>query len=105
MDVEYRLEISTLFERQLAEAARYIREEYDNSTAAERLTLRVNNAINKRLANPLGYPVHWASPQGEQYRYIVVRKYIVFYTVTENIMDIRFIFHGSRDLEKLLDYD
>jgi len=105
MDVKYRLIIDPAFERLLSNAMRYIRETYGNPVAAERLAVRVHSAIRERLSNPLGYPIHRASPPNDPYRHIIVQKYIVFYKVVANVMYVRFIFHGSRDLEKLLDYD
>ena len=68
--------------------------------AAYNLLKKVEKEIKNRLKNPLGYE-KFISNAGNAYYRIYVNNYIVFYTVSEDIMEVRRIIYSKRNLNDL----
>lgn len=79
----------------------YIKNELKNAIVADRLIEKVEIAIEKRLENPISYE-KYNTYGGYTYYKIYVDHYIIFYTVIENVMEIRNIKYHKRDFSKLI---
>lgn len=79
----------------------YIKHKLKNSIASDNLLKRVEKEIKKRALNPLGYE-QYKTNAGNTYYRIYIKNYIVFYTVTENVMEVRRIIYSRRDFDKLI---
>jgi len=88
-------------EQDLTEAVMYVMAE--SPAAARALAER----MEKQLALLSGQPLMGKTPgdaklAGMGYRYIVVKNYLVFYTVEENDVLVHLIIHGARDYLNIL---
>ncbi len=99
---KYKLIISSFFKSDLEEAAEYISKKFNNPQAAKRLISKTNEAIRNRLFMPLAAEPYTPEGTGDVYYRIYVDKYIVFYSVNGDTMQVRRFIRGSRDLGKLL---
>lgn len=79
----------------------YIKYKLKNSIAAENLLKKVEKEIRRRLENPLGFE-QYKTNAGNIYYRIYISNYIVFYTITDNVMEIRRIIYSKRDFENLI---
>ena len=103
MDKPYKLRFLPLFETDLNMIVDYISIHLQNPEAAERLVDDVEDAINERLNNPESFePYRTESGHPYPYYYIRVRNYLVFYVVIDDVMEVRRIVYGRRDLSKQL---
>jgi plasmid stabilization system protein ParE len=103
MDKEYQLSYLSLFEQDLAAARNYIAFTLHNPRAALRLVEDTEKAIQKRLANPLGFKPYRSSKDREHIYYrINIRNYSVFYVVIGNVMEIRRFVYGKRNLPDIV---
>jgi len=99
----YQLRYLPLFEQDLLEAVNYISNVLQNEDAAERLIDDVEEAILKRLNNPLAFePYHSVKKREHLYYRIYVRNYTVFYVVIGNVMEVRRLIYAARDIENVL---
>jgi len=68
-----------------------------------RLTDKILQAINKRIQSlqemPMRYPKY---PHNPRYRWTGTQNYMIFYKVTDNMVEIHRILHGARDIENLM---
>lgn len=103
MAKEYKLRFLSLFENDFNAIVDYIAVQLQNSGAANRLIDDVEKAIYDRLKNPESFePYRSASEHPYPYYYIRVRSYIVFYVVINDVMEVRRIVYGRRDMPKQL---
>jgi plasmid stabilization system protein ParE len=103
MDKEYTLSYLPQFEHDLAAARDYIAFTLQNPTAALRLVEDTEEAILKRLKNPLSFQPY---PSTRKWKYpyyrINVRNFAVFYVVIDNVMEVRRFEYSKRNLPKIL---
>ena len=85
-EVRYSLE----FFQELEAITFYIKSELKNNIASNKLIKKVDNAIQKRQKNPASYE-QYKTNGGYTYYKIYVDNYTIFYTITENSMEIRSI--------------
>lgn len=99
----FKLRYSPLFYEDLDKITDYLLVELKNELAAKTLVNDVEAAIKKRLNNPLG-TAHYQSIRSRRYPYrrILVGNYLIFYVVIDNVMIIRRMLYGRRDLDKIL---
>ena len=102
MGNDYRIEYLEQFFFDLDSAAKYIKYQLNNPQAANRLIEDILGAIKKRSSNAKSFePVSSVKQRNTLYYRIYVRNYIVYYTVRteqeEKIMEIRGVFHKSRN--------
>ena len=103
MGNKYTLTFLPLFEKDLNEIVDYITINLQNPIAANRLIDDVEKAILDRLPHAEAFePYPAAAEHPLPYYYIRVRNYLVFYVVYENIMEVRRILYGPRDIAKQL---
>ncbi len=97
------LRYSTLFYEDLDKIKDYLLFELKNKQAVKTLLNNTEAAIKKRLANPLS-PASYRSisSRPNPYRRILVGNYIIFYVVVGNVMIIRRMLYGRRDLDRIL---
>jgi len=103
-DKKYSLRYLPLFEHDLATVRRYIERDLHNPGAALRLIVDTENAINKRLANPLSFePLRSIKSRKHLYYPIYIRNYMVLYVVIGDVMEVRRFVYIKRDLTKLIE--
>ncbi|MCD7980891.1 MAG: type II toxin-antitoxin system RelE/ParE family toxin [Clostridiales bacterium] len=92
-----------LFEQDLIAIADYIANVLQNEDAADRLIDDVEAAILKRSENPLAFEEYHSSKKRDYpYYQIYVRNYTIFYVVIGNIMEVRRLIYGKRDIDNIL---
>lgn len=100
---EYRLQYLPLFWDDLNRAATYIAVSLQNPAAAERLVDRVEEAILKMRSTPTAAPLHRSTrTHPVPYRWLAVGNYRVFYVIEGDVIEVRRLLYGGRDLEGLL---
>ena len=103
MNDKFELKYSSQFISDFKMIDFYITNNLKNNIAADNLLIKVEKEIKKRAQNPLDYE-QYKTNKGNIYYRIYIKNYIVFYTVGNNIMEVRRIIYGASDLEKI-DYD
>ncbi len=99
----YELRFLPLFEKDLEEIIDYIACRLKNPIAAEKLIDAVEKAIFDRLPFAEAFE-QYPSKRDRQYPYyrIQVKNFTVFYVVIGNVMEVRRILYGKRNMPKLL---
>lgn len=99
----YRLRFLPLFSEDLIEITTYITSNLQNPEAANRLVNEIEDAIDKRLENPLIFaPYNSRKPRINPYYRIYVKNYTIFYVVIDDIMEVRRILYSKRDFDNIL---
>ena len=99
----FELHYSPLFYEDLAKITNYLLFELKNVLAAKTLINNAEIAIKKRLSNPLSaVPYQSVASRPYPYRRIPVGNYLIFYVVVDNVMIIRRMLYGCRDLDRIL---
>lgn len=102
-DKSYRLRYLPIFEQDLISAVNYIANVLKNETAAMRLIDDVEAAVKERLNNPLAFePYRSAKKRDYPYYRIYVRNYVVYYVVIDDVMEVRRLMYGARDIDRHL---
>lgn len=101
MKNKFELKYSTEFYNDFYTINSYIRYKLKNVIASNNLLNKVEKEIKRRLQNPLGYE-QYKTNAGNTYYRIYISNYIVFYTVTDNVMEIRRIIYSRRNFDKLM---
>lgn len=99
----FKLRYSPLFHHDLDKIIDYLLLELKNEIATQKLINDVQVAIKKCLSNPLDTAsYHSINTRQHPYRRILVGDYLIYYVVIDNIMTIRRILYGRRDLDRIL---
>lgn len=99
----YKLKYLPLFEHDLINTVNYITYVLNNGDAAQRLIDDVEIAILDRLKNPIAFePYHSVKKREHPYYRIYVRNYVIFYVVIDDVMEVRRLLYGARDIDKQL---
>lgn len=98
---KYQIRFLSIAEEDLNEIASYIA--LDNPKAANELVTKIEENLLLLSENPLLGRL----PRDEEirklgYRYLVVRNYIIFYTVENKTIHIHRILHGARNYKTIL---
>lgn len=102
-NVEYQLRYLPIFYEDMAEVVDYISNDLQNPTAAMKLIDLTEQAILKRLVNPLSFqPIRSKRERKYPYYRINVNNYAVFYVVIDNIMEIRRFLYSRRDIQSII---
>lgn len=100
---KFELHYSPLFYKDLDKITDYLLFELKNERAAKTLVSNTEAAIKKRLSNPLGVePYRSIGSRPHLYRRILVGNYLIFYVVIDNVMVVRRMLYGRRDLDRIL---
>lgn len=99
----YKLRFLPLFTEDLLEITTYITSNLQNPEAANSLVNEIEDAIDKRLENPLIFaPYNSKKPRINPYYRIYVKNYTIFYVVIDDIMEVRRILYSKRDFDNIL---
>lgn len=99
----FELRYSPLFYEDLDKITDYLLFELKNEQAARTLVNNTESAITKRLSSPLSTaPYRSINIRPHPYRRISVGNYLIFYVVIGNVMIIRRMLYGRRDLDRIL---
>ena len=100
---KYEIRYLSTFITQFNEILYYITYELKNKIAADKLYNEVVKEIETRSIAPQSYEV-FKVIKNEKIKYytINVKNYKIFYVVKDNIMEIRRIYYGGRDFDKLI---
>ncbi len=99
----YKLRFLPLFAEDLLEITTYIASNLQNPDAANRLVDEIEEAIDKRLENPLIFaPFNSKKPRVNPYYRIFVKNYTIFYVVIDDVMEVRRILYSKRDFSSIL---
>ncbi len=81
----------------------------DNPDAATRVVEAIGEAFKKLAATPgLGVARKWRNPRLRDIRFFPVpafANYLVFYRPTAEGIEVLHVYHGARDLDRLLEED
>ena len=97
MKNKFELKYSTEFYNDFYTINSYIKYKLKNVIASNNLLNKVEKEIKRRLQNPLGYE-QYKTKAGNTYYRIYIGNYVVFYTVTDNVMEIRRIIYSRRKM-------
>jgi len=99
MNKQFTLRYLPLFEQDLEAVRDYIIFQLKNPTAAQRLVEDTEQAILKRLGNPLAFkPYHSVKDRKQPYYRIDIRNFSVFYVVIGDVMEVRRFVFSKRNL-------
>lgn len=100
---KFELRYSPLFYEDLDKITDYLLFELKNELAAKELINNAETAIKKHLASPLSAaPYRSIGTRPYPYRRIPIGNYLIFYVVIDNVMVIRRMLYGRRDLDRIL---
>ncbi len=101
---KYQLSYLPLFEQDLLEILQYISNELANPEAANGFLDRLEQAILKRVENPLAFE-KYPSLRKRKYPYyrIYIGNYTVFYVVIDNVVEMRRLLYSPRNHATILD--
>ncbi|MCL1866610.1 MAG: type II toxin-antitoxin system RelE/ParE family toxin [Oscillospiraceae bacterium] len=98
-----KIQISPKAANDINQIKKYICEEYDNPTAANRIVKRIMDSYERLEEFPyIRKRLDGFSDVITDYRFLNCDKYLIFYTVEEEIVLIDRVIHSKRDYCKLL---
>ena len=99
----YQIKYTETFQIELENIIKYIAYELKNKIAAENLLLRIEEEIKKRSKNPEAFKSFKINKEAifNWYR-INVNNYSIFYTVTNQTMEVRRILYCKRNLFSII---
>ena len=102
-ELKYSLRYLPLFYDDMAEAVDYISRELQNPDAAEKLIDLTEQAILKRLDNPVSFqPIRSKKDRKYPYYRINVNNFAVFYVVIDDVMEVRRFLYSRRDIQSII---
>lgn len=102
-NVKYQLRYLPIFYEDMAEVVDYISNDLQNPTAAMKLIDITEQAILKRLKNPLSFqPIHSKKERKYPYYRININNYSVFYVVIGDVMEVRRFLYSRRDIQSII---
>ncbi len=96
MENKFKIEYSPRFFKEIYNIDNYIRYKLKNEIAANNLTDAIEMEIKKRLEYPLDFEKYYTKA-GNIYYKIYVNNYIIFYTMKNEIMNVRRIIYNKSD--------
>ena len=98
----YELRYLLLFWEDLFGAASYIKNVLHNEAAAKKLLDEVEAGILRHFEEPTLVPVYKsAQERRDAYHWFSAGNYMVFYVVVGEVMEVRRLVYGARDLTKI----
>ena len=101
MKNSFQIKYSKAFYKDFDDILFYIQYGLNNKRAAKKMVDKVEKAINKRLKQPCGYE-KYKTKAGNIYYRIYINNYIVFYTLKEEVMEVRRIIYSRRNINNLI---
>ena len=94
----YKIKLSELFKLDLEKIITYIAFELKSPKTAENLNNEIEKAIRKIAKNPEIYEKYYSQKRRRNVYYkIYVKKYEIFYTVIDDVMEVRRILNNRQD--------
>jgi Plasmid stabilization system protein len=90
------------FEKDLEEILDYIAFNLENPAVAIYLLDEIEEAIDKRLLNPLAFQKYYPKGVNVPHYCIRVKNYVIYYIVIGDEMELRRIFHNQRNRDNLI---
>ena len=102
-NVKFQLRYLPLFYEDMAAVVDYISNDLQNPKAAYKLIDLTEQAILKRLDNPVSFqPIQSKKDRKNPYYRININKYAVFYVVIDNVMGVRRFLYSRRDIPSII---
>lgn len=102
-NVRYQLRYLPIFYEDMAAVVDYISNDLQNPPAAMKLIDLTEQAILKRLENPLSFqPINSKRERKHPYYRINVNNYAVFYVVIGDVMEVRRFLYGKRNIQSII---
>ena len=103
MEKKYKIKYLPLFYNDLDQITDYIMYKLNNEIAANNFINKLEDEINKRAYNPDSFEKYTSIRKRDSTYYrIYIKNYTVFYTVKDDIMEIRRILFSKRNFDKLI---
>lgn len=103
MGKKFKLRYLELAQSDLLDIVSYISNQLSAPQAATSLVDKFDRAISRLELYPFsGHPYVKKQKLEDEYRFLVVDHYLVFYAVDDNVVEIRRIIYGRRNYENLL---
>lgn len=103
MEKKYKVIYLPLFYKDLNKIVNYIRNHLKNEIAANNFINKLEEEMKRRSYNPEAYEKYQSTrKRKDTYYRIFVKNYIVFYTVKNDIMEIRRILYSKRNFNKFI---
>lgn len=100
---KYKLRYLPLFYEDIAAVVDYISNDLQNPEAARKLIDLTEQAILKRLDNPVSFkPVQSKKERKTPYYRININNYAVFYVVIDDVMEVRRFLYSRRDIQSII---
>lgn len=100
---QYKLRYLPLFWDDLNETISYIADVLHSPIAAEDLLNEIESSILERLQSPTIAPIYRTTRERPYpYYWFTVGNYMVFYVVIDDVMEVRRLLYGARDLTREL---
>lgn len=95
----YKIKLSEFFKYDLEQIITYISYKLKSPKTAENLNNEIERAIRKRAENPEIYAKYYSQKNRRNTYYkIYVKKYVIFYTVIDDVMEVRRILNRRQDI-------
>ncbi len=103
MEKKYKIKYLPLFYKDLDHITDYIKYQLRNEIAANNFVNELETEIKQRAFSPDSYEEYISTRKRKnKYYKIYVKKYTIFYTVNNNIMEVRRILYSRRNFDKLI---
>ena len=103
MEKKYKITYLPLFYNDLDKITDYIKYQLENDIAAENFVNELENEIKQRAYNPKSYGKYTSIIKREDIQYrIYVKNYTVFYTVKDDVMEVRRILYSRRNFDNFI---
>ena len=100
---KYAIRYSATYINQFNNILKYLVNNLNNRMAAESFYNKVISEIEKRSHNPTSYEKYISNKKRKNTYYrICVKNYTIFYTVKDNIMEVRRILYSRRNFDKFV---
>lgn len=93
-----------LAKQDLMEALSYIACTLEAPQAARELLAEFDQAVRRVAAFPYANPLYRTDrPMKDEIRQVCVKRYVLYYTVVEDRVELRRFLHGRRDRDRLVE--
>ena len=100
---KYAIRYSATYINQFNNILKYLVNNLNNRMAAESFYNKVISEIEKRSHNPTSYEKYISNKKRKNTYYrIYVKNYTIFYTVKDNIMEVRRILYSRRNFDDFI---
>lgn len=101
---KFSLRFTPKFVDDLDKIVDYISVNLHNPESAIKLANKIEKAIQKRLGSPLAFePFKSNRKRKHPYYLIYVDNFTIYYTVIDDVMEVRRVLYGNRDSDNILE--